>query len=282
VENGQNFYINIWFNEAHEKVAAPEELAGRHAYHKEYYGCIENMDLAVGRLLKYLESADLEKETIVIYTSDNGSLMVASNDPLRGEKAFNLEGGVRVPFIIRWPGRVPAGKVSEIPGSFTDILPTIASWTGVDPPSDRIMDGEDLSGVFTGSDPGFERAKPIFFFRYFHDPVCMLREGDWVLLGYMGEPLPYRRRYDHQELARLKPDPGTSPWSMWRFQQRHMEYLPTAIPVNFELYDIRKDISQGKDISARHPDIAERMKKTMLELRNEMIAEGGNWYPASE
>jgi len=282
VKSGDPFYINIWFNEPHSVVAAPEELAARHSYHQEYYGCIENMDLAVGRLLTYLESSGLERETIVIFTSDNGSVTVASNDPLRGEKAFNLEGGIRVPFIIRWPGKVPSGTVSGAAGSFTDILPSMAAWTGVDPPTDRVLDGEDLTAVFTGEAPGFERSKHLFFFRYFHDPVCMLREGDWVLLGYMDEPLPYMRRYDHREFAKLKPEPGASPWSQWRFQEGHMEFLQTAVPVNFELYQIREDISQATDLSASHPETVEQMKKKMLRLREEMISEGGNWYAESE
>ncbi len=277
-EDDRPFYINIWFNEPHEKVAAPAELADRHSYNEAYYGCIENMDLAVGRLLDYLDAEGLAGNTLVIFTSDNGSQVVASNDPLRGEKAFNLEGGVRVPFLIRWPGKVPAGEVSGVPGSFTDLFPTIASWTVTGLPEDRILDGEDLSKVFTGSDPGFERSKPIFFFRYFHDPVCMLRQGDWVLLGYIGEPLPYRRDYNQQELANLKPGPGTPAWSMWGFQRRHMEYLPSAIPVNFQLYGIRADIGQEEDLAEKHPEILERMKKQMLQLRREMINEGGDWY----
>ena len=274
----QPFYINVWFNEPHDKVAAPEELTGRHRYNEEYYGCIENMDLAVGRLLEYLERQNLVQNTVVIFTSDNGSQVVASNDPLRGEKAFNFEGGVRIPFLIRWPGRVPAEEVSKVPGSFTDILPSIASVTGAVMPGDRILDGEDLSEVFTAANQSFERSTPIFFFRYFHDPVCMLRDGDWVLLGYQDGPLPYERDYNQPALARLKPDRDKPTWSMWGFQQKHMSFLKGAIPVNFELYDIRNDISQRTDLSLEFPEVVGRMKTEMLELRGEMIEEGGDWY----
>ncbi len=275
------FYINIWFNEPHEKVAAPDSLKARHSYNQAYYGCIENMDHAVGRLLRYMEEQGLEEETLVIFTSDNGSQVVGSNKPLRGEKAFNLEGGIRVPFLVRWPGAIPAGVVSNATGSFTDVLPTLGSMTGIPVPSGRILDGEDLSPILTGKADSYERETPVFFFRYFHDPVCMLREGKWVLLGYQEQPLEYQENYDQRELANLKPDPDTPRWSMWNFQPRHMEYLKGAIPVNFQLFDMESDIGQMEDLSERHPEILIRMKKKMFRLREEMIGEGGDWYAAS-
>jgi len=116
------FFINVWFNEPHLKVAAPEELTSRHTYNQDYYGAIENMDIAIGKLLAYLSERDLDKNTIIIFSSDNGSRWDHSNDPFRGEKCFNYEGGVRVPFIIKWPQKIAKGKVCEMPGSFTDIL----------------------------------------------------------------------------------------------------------------------------------------------------------------
>jgi arylsulfatase A len=277
-DQDQPFYINVWFNEPHERVAAPAQLAQRHSYLHEYYGCIENMDAAVGRLLSYLKEQNLENNTIVIFTSDNGSAKVASNDPLRGEKTFNYEGGIRVPFLLRWPDRTPAGVTAETTGSFTDILPTISRLTGTAVPGDRKLDGEDLSEVFRDSDDPFNRSSPVFFFRYFHDPVCMLREGNWVLLGFQGEPFPYLSDYNQSELANLKPDPANPSWSMWGFQPKHMQYLKTAVPVNFELFDIKEDIYQKKDLSSAHPEIVTRMKRRMLDLRQEMIEEGGDWY----
>lgn len=178
------FYLNVWFNEPHLKVAAPKELTKRHTYNQAYYGAIENMDLAVGRLLSYLKDKGMEEETMVIFTSDNGSRWDHSNDPLRGEKCFNFEGGIRVPFMIKWPGHIPSGQVSEVAGSFTDILPSVAEIAGTSLPADRTIDGVSLASVFKGTSAVPERDKPIFFYRYFHDPVCMLREGDWCLLGY--------------------------------------------------------------------------------------------------
>ncbi|MBD3289990.1 sulfatase-like hydrolase/transferase [candidate division KSB1 bacterium] len=271
------FYINVWFNEPHVKLAAPPELTERHQYNQKYYGAIENMDRAVGRLLDFLQENDLDENTIIIFSSDNGSQVPGSNDPLRGEKALNFEGGIRVPFIIKWADKIPAGKVSEITGSFTDILPSIAGLTHTQLPQNRTLDGIDLSPVFMGAADSIERESPIFFFRYFHDPVCMLRENDWVLLGY-DELIPYSENYDQVALAKLKPEPGAKPWSMWGFQPVHMNFLEKITPKYFELYNIKEDISQRNDVSSQHPDVVARMKQKMLELREEMIRDGGNWF----
>mgnify|MGYP001034113905 CR=1 FL=1 len=271
------FYVNLWFNEPHEKVAAPPEFAQNHDYRDQYYGCIENMDNAVGRLLNYLKNNNLEENTIVIFTSDNGSQVASSDNPLRGAKALNFEGGIRVPFIVKWSGRIPQALVSEVPGSFTDVLPTITNLTKTEQPVDRVLDGIDLSKVFT-ENAAVKREKPIFFFRYFHEPVTMLRNGDWVLLGYHDETLPYQMNYNVRELAKLKPEQGAPRWSMWGFQEKHMEYLKTAIPQHFELYNIRNEILQKTDVKAKNPEIAKMMIKQTHQLREEMIEEGGDWY----
>lgn len=267
-DNEAPFYIDIWFNEPHLKVAAPEELTKRHKYNKEYYGAIENMDIAVGRLMDYLKQNDLIKNTIVIFTSDNGSRWDHSNDPLRGEKCFNYEGGVREPFIVSWPQNIPKGKVSWFNGSFTDVLPTIASIAEIPLPSDRIYDGIDISSVFFDVQNNMEREKPIFFYRYFHDPICMLREGKWCLLGY-DELIPKSESLDEGQLGKIKP---------WHFMPNHMEYLKPLIPKYFELYNLEEDKEQDVDLSEKYPEIVSKMKSKMLELRVEMITEGGDWY----
>jgi arylsulfatase A len=272
------FYLNVWFNEPHVKLAAPDSLTARHDFKPQYYGAIENLDLAVGRLLRYLEEQGLAGETLVVFTSDNGSQELYSNDPLRGEKCLNFEGGLRVPLMVRWPGRIPAGVISDQPGGFPDVLPTLASLTGAALPADRKLDGTDLSPVWRGEQEALTQRSPIFFYRYFHDPILMLREGDWVLLGYEQPPYPYAEHYDIKELALLKPDPAKPDWSMWGFQAAHMAYLEQQQPQHFELYDLASDPQQRQDLSANEPARVARMKIKMRQLREEMVQEGGNWF----
>ena len=270
------FYINVWFNEPHEKVAAPDSLKERHEYHQAYYGAIENMDHAVGRLTAYLKANGLEENTIIMFSSDNGSQVKGSDDPLRGRKAFNYEGGIRVPFIIKWDGKIGEGTQSNVPASFTDILPTLGGIVKAELPKKK-LDGQDISGLFGGEVGSFVRETPLFFYRYFHDPVCMLREGDWVLLGYE-KLLPYQDIYNTVELANLKPEEGEGQWSMWRFNEIHMEYIRNQQVNAFELYNVRNDPGQKEELSGQYPDRVKEMKSKTLDLKEEMIAEGGDWY----
>ena len=175
-EDESPFYINIWFHEPHTKVAAPDSFKNRHKNNKSYYGCIENMDYAVGRLMKFLTENNMDENTIIIFTSDNGSIHLGSNDPLRGRKAFQYDGGIRVPFIAYWKGKILAGTKSNTVGHFTDVFPTIASITKSKISKDRGIDGENLSKVLLGTSKDYLRKDPIFFYRYFHDPICMLRQ----------------------------------------------------------------------------------------------------------
>lgn len=273
------FYINVWFQEPHKKEAAPPEITSRHNYNKDYYGAVENMDLAVGRLINYLKKNKLDKNTIVLFSSDNGSIYKHSNDPLRGRKSFTYDGGVRVPFIACWKGQIKPA-VSGFTGSFTDILPTIGAITHCSLPTDRIFDGMDISSLLLGNNVGLRRDKPVFFFRYFHNPVCMLREGDMVLLGYE-EPMPYLEDYSETKFANLKPEPDKPIWSMWSFRPLHMEYAKNAVPKHFELYNIKEDPGQKSDLASQYPDVVEQMKEKMLQLRSEMLEEGGDWYHTS-
>ncbi len=271
------FFMNVWFNEPHVKLAAPEELTARHDYNQEYYGTIENMDLAIGRVMTFLKDNGLDKNTILIFTSDNGSQVRHSNYPFRGSKAFNYEGGVRVPFVIKWAGEIPAGEVSGVTGSLTDVFPSVASITGLALPGDREFDGIDLSPVFRGEVDDYQREDPVFFYRYFHDPICMLREGNWSLLGY-DKLIPYSLNLNTVDLAKIKPEPGEPQWSEWGFKENHMEIILEQEPRIFELYNLETDPEQKNNLAGQYPDRVEEMKARMLELRKEMIEEGGDWY----
>jgi len=267
-EKDKPFYINVWFNEPHTPLAAPDELVDRHEYRGEYYGAIENMDKEIKKLTDYLQYSGLESETIVIFTSDNGSQWPNSNKPLYGAKHFTYEGGIRVPFIIRWPEFVEEGIVTDITGSFTDLLPTLTELTGTNTPNDRILDGESLLQVINDPHIDFKRHKPIFHYRYFHDPILMLREDNWVLLGY-DELVPREDHLMANELDKIEP---------WRFEKNHMEYLEDLKPSYFKLYNLENDLGQEINLADDYPEIVERMKHIMLKLQSEMIMEGGNWF----
>lgn len=271
------FYINIWFHEPHTICAAPGEFTSRHTYRQDYYGSIENMDAAVGKLMQYLDEHNINKNTLVIFSSDNGSRETYSNLPFKGKKTLNLEGGVKVPFIARWTGSLPSGTISNATGSFTDILPTFAQLTGANVPDDLTIDGVSLMPVLEDPHTSFEREKPVLFYRYFHDPICVLREGDWLLTGY-DELFDYTHELNERDHAKFKPAEGEHRQAQWKFQKGHQDVLPTQEPRFFRLHNVKNDPGQNRNLADQFPEKVEKMKKTMLSLRREMIEEGGNWF----
>ena len=145
-----------------------------------YGAAVHCIDWSTEVLLRELESLSLDHNTVVVFTSDNGALIReggGSNGPLRAAKGTTWEGGQRVPCIVRWPGRVAAGRVVEDVANAMDLYPTIAGWCGIDVPDDRTLDGRDLGNLLYGGD-GPEEA-PFFFM--LGGNVEAVRFGRWKL-----------------------------------------------------------------------------------------------------
>jgi arylsulfatase A-like enzyme len=146
-----------------------------------YAAMLRSLDRNIGRLLDALRERNLEKDTLVIFTSDNGAPHYAGvgsrNQPYRGWKATYFEGGIRVPLFMRWPAALPEGKVAAGPAAHFDIFSTIAAAAGAAPPPDRIIDGVDLLPFARGEVTG--RPHESLFWRT--DDYLTLRRGDWKL-----------------------------------------------------------------------------------------------------
>jgi len=266
------FFMYVCFHEPHVPLASPPELVERHKDFKctekmtdenkkkmealmpTYFANVENMDLAAGRLLKHLDEAGLSDNTIVLFYSDNGSRQHLDNVPLRGEKADLWDGGMRVPAVIRWPGHVKAGTICREPAGGVDILPTFCEIAGIQQPKDRKIDGTSLLPLFSSGK--IERKVPLFWFLYKSAPAVAIRDGDWNLVGYINKP---ESRLAH----------GITPAAM--------EYIKNAKLEKFELYNIREDIGQTKNLAKEKPEILEKLQKKMTDLYNEVVAEGPTW-----
>ena len=207
------FYINIWFMLPHSPLDPPEDemlvykdRMPRNVSHNHkgsdaiYYSCITKIDTAVGRIMNALTQFGLTKNTLIVFTSDNGpedqtirdvthSASWRSSGPFRGRKRSLYEGGVRVPFIVRYPDKVHAGKVDDdavISGA--DWLPTVANITKTKIPKGIVINGEDMSDVLFGKNR--ERNKPIFWewryevlgHRLHKSPQLAVRDGKWKFL----------------------------------------------------------------------------------------------------
>jgi len=161
---------------------------------RQYLGDVYSMDLNVGRVLSTIEELGLEENTIVVFSSDQGPAPITpggrgarefSNNMLgyagifRGSKHNYYEGGVRIPFIIRWPGKVPAGRIDNTNvTSFVDWMPTLAAITGVKQLPDD-LDGEDISDIWLGATR--ERTKPLLWRTSARNAAPILRDGKWKL-----------------------------------------------------------------------------------------------------
>jgi arylsulfatase A-like enzyme len=165
-----------------------------------YAACTYDFDDGVGVLLKCLAELGLEQNTLVVLTSDNGATQQSSQEPLRGNKGCYYEGGVREPFLVRWPGVTTAGSSCETPVINLDLYPTFLAAAHVAAPKDKTLDGEDLVPLFRGGSklkrqsiywhfPGYldnaviRGRDPVFRTR----PVSAVHRGDWKLLLYHEE-----------------------------------------------------------------------------------------------
>ena len=128
-------------------------------------------------MMQTLEELHLDKNTLFIFTSDNGGDRSADNRPLRGYKSSTWEGGMRVPTIARWPGQIPAGTICDEVASTMDFLPTFAKLGGAEVPADRIIDGKDMSALLLGKS-GAKSEYDAFYYR-----LDAVRAGEWKYFG---------------------------------------------------------------------------------------------------
>jgi len=152
----------------------PEGKNRREQRRRGYMAAITQMDASIGKLMDLLDKYEIADNTLVIFFSDNGGGGLADNSPLRGTKAMMFEGGNRVPAIIRWPGKVPAGEVSDAFLTAMEIFPTLCAATGVSPPDKVDLDGFDMLAVLRGE---IESPRREMFWERRNDRAA--RVGDW-------------------------------------------------------------------------------------------------------
>ncbi|MCZ2151346.1 MAG: sulfatase [Bryobacterales bacterium] len=208
------FFLYMAHTAPHVPLAASKEFRGKSPLGL-YGDVVEEMDWSVGQVLSALADLGLDSNTFVMFSSDNGPFFQGSPGKLRGRKGETFEGGIREPFIARFPGRIPAGKRAPSFGTLLDLLPTVAGLTGSALPKNP-LDGVDIWPMMTGEAEGVDR--PAFL--YFNDwNLQCARLGRWKLhmSRYNGPafipPLVQGRmnlRLLNPELYDLETDPGES------------------------------------------------------------------------
>ncbi len=207
-----------------------------------YGDAVEELDWSAGEVLAALKRLGLEEKTLVVWTSDNSATRrdppQGSNAPLTGFMGTAAEGGMRVPFLVRWPGHVPAGTVCEEQATMMDLLPTCAFLADRSPPKDRVIDGKNIWPLIAG-EPGAKTPHEAFF--YYHlDQLLAVRSGPWKL---------------YVPLERQRTRAGTEP----------KEARSPA-----RLFNVVGDQSEARDVAAERPEEVVRLLALAEGARKEL------------
>lgn len=253
----QPFFLYVAHTMPHVPLGASEKFRGKTK--RGLYGdACEEIDWSTGQIMAALERLGLEKNTLVIYLSDNGPWLSYGNHggsarPLREGKTTSWEGGTRVPFIARWPGQIPAGKVSDEVAMSIDLLPTIGKLIGATLPGHKV-DGLDIWPLFTAQ-PGAKNPHEAYFFycvpfgQWTGAQLEAVRSGPWKLV------LPH----SYRTLAGNPPGADGMP----------AKYQPRAI-TEAELYNVADDIGEQTNVAAQHPLIVNRLLALAEQCRDDL------------
>jgi arylsulfatase A-like enzyme len=228
------FFVSLHFTAPHWPWQGPGDAASarkwRNLFHfnagtlEKYAELVTAMDMAIGRVLAEVDRLGLRDDTIVVFTSDNGGERFSDNWPLRGEKTDLLEGGIRVPLLVRWPRAIPAGRSSDQVMVSMDWLPTLAAAAGAAPDRRHAPDGENLLDVLKGEAPLRERR---IFWRYKNGDQAALRAGNLKYLRRRGQEALYDVAADPRERADLKDD---APDAFEALKREHAAWNARMLP----------------------------------------------------
>jgi uncharacterized sulfatase len=259
------FFLYLPHAMPHKPLAAAEAF-----YRKSgaglYGDALAELDWSVGQILAKLKELGLEERTLVLFTSDNGPWYGGSTGGLRGMKGTTWDGGLRVPLIARWPGKIPAGHVSAAPAILPDLFATVLKAAGVALPKDRPIDGQDLWPLLTTNAPGPHDA----LFSMAGPRLMTVRSGKWKLHVHPPGGRPPAAP-DEKWTDPRAPDGVTL---LAPFEQYHPSQYPGVAtgdaPTAMMLFDLEADPAEQRNIAAQHPEVVERLRKLYEEMAKQM------------
>lgn len=272
VERNQNkpFFLYLPHAMPHKPLATSEEFYTPETKGDLYSDVIRELDYECGRLFDAIKRLGLDENTLVIFASDNGPWYGGSTGGLRGMKASSFDGGLQVPFIARWPGKIGAGRTCKQNAGVIDVLPTICRLAGAKLPDDRVMDGKDIWPLMT-EDGATSPHEALFSMSAAQ--LATVRSGQWklhVLQPTMGHP------YQEPDKAKEWVDPrGPDGLTlMAQFEQPNPNHYPGVQggdePKAMMLFDLENDPSEQHDVAAKHPDVVERLQKLFDEMNKDV------------
>jgi len=262
---GKPFFLYLPHNMPHIPLHASADFVGK-SQRGKYGDTIQELDWSTGEILRTLKELGIDDHTLVIFVSDNGPNTATGGKagPLKGSKGSTLEGGVRVPFVARWPGRIPAGTVSAEAITIMDFLPTLTQLAGGDVPTDRVIDGKDIWPLLAGKPDARSPHEAIYYLR--GRGVDGIRIGDWKYLaeepsGKKASKVEVELTAEEQKLPRKERNALIKE----RSKAATGKPEPTAA-----LYHLSADIGEQNNLFAKHPEIVARLKKQMEAFHQEL------------
>lgn len=237
------FFVYLPHTMVHYPLAASADFAGKSG--AGLLGdAISELDWSVGQILETLKAEEIDHNTLVIFTSDNGAA-AGSSAPWRGKKASNYEGGVREPCMMRWPGKIPAGTTCQRIAGNIDVLPTIANLVVAELSKERVLDGRDLSPLMF--DPKSPAVRDVHLYFNAGQKLDAIRMGDWKL---------------------FLSAPGQGKKADAKKGEKATEEKPAG-PV---LYNLADDPGETKDVAAANPQMVERLRAEAAKRGDEIAA----------
>lgn len=227
------FFLYLAHNAVHFPIYPGKKWAGK-SPHGIFSDWVEEVDWSVGQVLDAVRQQGLSERTLVIFTSDNGGTPRSVNAPLRGHKNSTHEGGIRVPFLAWWPGKIPAGTQSDAITGMFDILPTFAALAGGKVPTDRKIDGMNIWPQLAGDKDARPAHETFYYYRGLQ--LEAVRHGDWKL--------------------QIAAPTGK------------------AASITPRLYNLRNDIGEAKDVAAANPEIVAKLQGLAAAMKDDLGLEG--------
>ena len=258
------FFLYLAQAMPHKPLAASEDF-----YQKSgaglYGDAIAELDWSTGQIMATLQKLGLDKNTMVIFVSDNGPWFGGSSGGLRGMKASTWEGGYRVPCILNWPGKVPAGQVRDGLATTSDLFATVVAATGAKAPADRVYDGRDLTPLLTKSEPVHD-----VILGQNGQQLSTIQDGRWKLFilpqQERPEPKPGAKYIDKRA-----PDGVTILAPYEQFTPEDYPGIKTGDPTTaLSLFDLKNDPSEQHNVASANPEVVAALKKKFDQAVQEM------------
>jgi len=248
------FFLYLAHNFPHQPLFASENFKDKSRV-GIYGDVVEELDGSVAEIVESLKKNGLAENTIIVFTSDNGPWYNGSTGGLRGRKGQSYDGGYRVPFIVRWPGHIPAGSVCTAPAMNLDLFPTLTAAAGITLPTDRVIDGKDIRRLLNGQTSATPHE---VIYLYHFEELEGVRSGNWK----------YFRNINHFIMCQPVDKPTT-------FMGKITKGIFGSDWPN--LYNLEVDREECYDLAKRYPEVCKEMLARMVAWEQQVAKNPRGW-----